>query len=88
MVAISFDTHAFIKRMTAAGMPEQQAETVADALRESRESDMSQLVTKADLRAEMAETKAEMMKWMIGALGLQTLAILGGLAALIRLLGH
>lgn len=29
-----------------------------------------------------------MMKWMIGALGLQTLAILGGLAALITLMSH
>lgn len=86
MNAITFDTHTFIKRLVAAGMPEPQAETVADALRETREADLAQLVTKADMRAALAELKAEMMKWMIGALGFQTLAILGGLAALVKLL--
>ena len=30
MSAIAFDTHAFIKRLTAAGMPETQAEVLAD----------------------------------------------------------
>ena len=31
MSAIAFDTHAFIKRLTAAGMPEIQAEVLAEA---------------------------------------------------------
>ena len=38
------------------------------------------------LEAKLADLKAELMQWMIGALGLQTLAILGGLAALITLM--
>jgi hypothetical protein len=38
-------------------------------------------------RAELAEAKGEILKWMFGAVGLQTLAILGGVAALFRLLG-
>ena len=37
---------------------------------------------------ELAEAKGEMLKWMFGAVGLQTLAILGGVAALFRLIGH
>lgn len=49
---------------------------------------MSHLATKADLRAELAETRADLMKWIIGALGVQTLAVLGGLAALLRMAGH
>ena len=31
MATIAFDTHAFIKRPTAAGMPEPQAEILAEA---------------------------------------------------------
>jgi len=43
---------------------------------------------RTDFRAELAETKADIMKWMIGALGIQTLALLGGLAAIIKIAGH
>jgi hypothetical protein len=35
----------------------------------------------------LAEAKGETLNWMFGAVGLQTLAILGGVAALFRLLG-
>ena len=38
-------------------------------------------------KAELAEAKGEILKWMFGAVGLQTLAILGGVAALLRLFG-
>jgi hypothetical protein len=38
-------------------------------------------------KTELAEAKGEVLKWMFGAVGLQTLAILGGVAALFRLLG-
>ena len=38
-------------------------------------------------KVELAEAKGEIRKWMFGAVGLQTLAILGGVAALFRLLG-
>ncbi|MEI6986691.1 MAG: hypothetical protein WCK65_11230, partial [Rhodospirillaceae bacterium] len=34
MNMIAFDTHTFIKRITAAGMPEPQAEVLADVLAE------------------------------------------------------
>lgn len=84
----TFDTHAFIKQLVATGMPEPQAEAVTNMVRDARDHDMSHLATKADLRAELAETKADLMKWIIGALGVQTLAVLGGLAALLRMAGH
>jgi hypothetical protein len=38
-------------------------------------------------KTELAEAKGEILKWMFGAVGLQTLAILGGVAALFRWLG-
>lgn len=39
-------------------------------------------------RAELAEAKGEVLKWVFGAVGLQTLAILGGVTVLFRLFGH
>jgi hypothetical protein len=38
-------------------------------------------------KADVAEAKSAIPKWMSGAFGFQTLAILGGAAALLRPLG-
>ena len=46
MSAIAFDTHAFIKRLVAAGMPEAQAEVLAE---EQAKLIETQLATKVDL---------------------------------------
>jgi len=37
------------------------------------------------VRTEMAELKAELLKWIIGAVGVQTVVILGALASLVRI---
>lgn len=50
MSAITFDTHAFVKRLTAAGMPEAQAEAVTSMVKEARETDLDSLATKVDLQ--------------------------------------
>ena len=42
----------------------------------------------SEVRLEIANVKADILKWVLGAIGFQTLAIIGGLAALFRLLGH
>lgn len=39
---------------------------------------------RGDTGTRLAGLKAEMMRWMFGAVGLQTLAILGGVEALLR----
>ena len=46
MAAITFDTHAFIKRLTAAGMPEPQAEILAE---EQARLIEDRLATKTDI---------------------------------------
>jgi hypothetical protein len=48
---------------------------------------LGEIRTAMATKVEIAEAKGEMLKWMFGAVGLQTLAILGGVAALLRLLG-
>jgi len=53
---IPFDTHAFVKRLTAAGVPESQAEVQAEALAEIA---LAQLATKDDLANMEQRLKAE-----------------------------
>ena len=66
--AIAFDTHRFVKRLTDNGFTERQAETLPDE-------------HVALLNANLA-TKADLLKWLIGALIAQ-----GGLiVALVKLL--
>jgi hypothetical protein len=91
MSPVAFDTLKLAQRLEAAGFPPQQAQDMASAISDTIGDTV---VTReyldlrlGEIRAELAELKAEMLKWMIGAVGLQTLAILGGVAALFRLLG-
>jgi hypothetical protein len=66
-----------------------------EALRSATKSDVASLKsdiealrssTKSDLQAGLAETRAEILKWMVGTIGLQTVVILGAVVALARLL--
>ncbi len=83
MAAMTFDTPKLAKRLRAGGVSEDQAESVADALRESVNG--GDLVTKTDivmLRAEIADVKAEIIKWMFGAM----LALAALVVTLVKLL--
>jgi hypothetical protein len=85
-----FDTLAFVKCLSAAGMDTQQAEALASALTEQTFED---LATKADLRAMAADLRLEMremeirftnsltsrMGVMIGGSTALTVAVLGAL---------
>lgn len=62
MTATVLDTHRVVKRLQDAGASEQLAETWTDILRESRELDLSQLVTKADLKVELADLRGELKR--------------------------
>ena len=48
MTATTFDTHKFVRRLKEAGLPEMQAEAIADAFRDAQGE--AELATKADLR--------------------------------------
>ena len=91
--AIAFDTHRFVKRLTESGFTERQAETLAE---EHVALLNANLATKTDIeavkagietlrqetRAEIATVKADLLKWLFGALIAQ-----GGLiVALVKLL--
>jgi len=87
MIATVYDTHQFVKDLRAAGFTEQQAEAVTSVVGRSRGVDAAGVATKADiaeLKAGMAEVKADLLKWIVGAIGFQTVAILGAAVALAR----
>lgn len=80
-----FDTHAHVKRLMEAGFTAEQAEAQVMTLRELVES---QLATKRDLKelelnmsVEMARSKSEILKWLVGLLVAQTAVV----AALVKL---
>ena len=51
MSTITFDTHAFVKRLTASGLSEQQAEAIAEAQKESLGQALdTTLATKSDIQ--------------------------------------
>jgi hypothetical protein len=48
MSSVTFDTHKLIRKLRESGMPDAQAEAVADAFREAQ--GVADLSTKSDLR--------------------------------------
>ena len=40
---------------------------------------------KAELEVKIAEAKADILKWVVGAIGFQTVVILGALVSLVRI---
>jgi hypothetical protein len=100
-MSVAFDTLKLADRLEAAGMPPQQAKGVAAALAETAtanlvtreyldlrlsESEARLRGEIAEVRTEIAAAKADLMRWIVGTIGFQTVVILGAVAALIRLL--
>ena len=76
MASTTFDTHSFIRKREAAGLPTQQAEAIADVFKETQSE--AHFATQKDLQIELAPIKSDLMllKWMMGL-------VLGGIIALI-----
>lgn len=95
MTTVTFDTHAFIKKLTESGFTEQQAEAITDLQKETVKTAMEQarhdyelddLVTNKTLdsrireselknEVKLAETKSELIRWVVGVGLLQTALI-------------
>ena len=78
------DPHAIARRLTGAGLSTERADAITDAVREAAE--YGDPMTPEALRAELASLAARMTWRFAGAMLAQTLAILGGVLAMLRLL--
>jgi len=98
MSTLTFDTHEFVKKLKEAGFSEAetltdlQKITVSNTLEQAKHDyHLDDLATKRDLnegqlklQKEIAETKANLVKWLV-AVGLLQITIITGL--LLRLSG-
>ena len=89
MAAITFDTLRFVTRLKESGLSEPQALAITEAFKEAHGA--AEVATKADIRelelkfeARMAETKAELVRWIVAAGFLQTVLIAALLLKLIK----
>lgn len=90
MSSVALDTLKLAQGLEAAGFPPQQAQDMATAISDAI---IDMVVTReyldlrlGEMRVELTQLKAEILKWVLGAVGLQTLAILGAVVALAKLL--
>ena len=83
MAAIMFDTHAFVKELTEAGMPEPQAEVLA---RSQATLINEKLVTKQDLKQELRELELRLTYNLTIRFGSMMVIAIGIIAALVKML--
>lgn len=79
---VTFDTHRFVKNLTACGFTEQQAEVLAEEQVNLLESNLATKTGLVAVKADIATVKADLLKWMIGAMIAQG----GMIVALLKLL--
>jgi hypothetical protein len=80
MTTLGMDTHDVVKGLLAAAFTEDQAETVTRLVSRARDVGISNLATKAD----QAEAKAEILKWIVCTIGVQTVIIPGAVVTILR----
>ncbi len=88
------DIHVAMRMLTAAGAAEALAVAVVDVSQNAAADHGRELATRSDLahlrevqRADLAAFEARLTWRFAGAMLAQTLAILGGVVAILRLLG-
>ena len=84
--ALLFDTLRLSRTLRDKGhFTPEQAEALAEALGEAAQGDLATKADLAKLEAKIAEAKADILKWVVGAIGFQTVVILGALVSLVRI---
>lgn len=100
MTALTFDTHDFVKKLKGAGFSEEQAEVLTELQKTTSQNTLDQarhdyelddLATKRDLKElqltlelKIAESKADLIRWVVGV-GLLQITIIAAL--MLRLTG-
>ena len=96
MIAVAFDTLKFARALREkAKLSPEQAEGFADALADIQvvrgDIEALKIQTRADIaalrlttQADIASANVETLRWLVGAIGFQTLAVLGAVITLTR----
>ena len=99
MATITFDTLAYFNKLKGAGFTELQAEIAAEAQKETIDIVISELevrhlndmstkrdieLLRNDLELKIAESKADLVRWVVGAGFLQTVLITALLLKLVK----
>jgi hypothetical protein len=82
MATITFDTLKFTRRLKESGLPEQQAEAIADAFRDAQSE--ADLATRQDLELAVRTLESNLVRWIIAAGFLQTVLIAALLLKLVN----
>jgi hypothetical protein len=75
MSHITFDTLKFVETLKDCGFEEKQAKGIAAAYQNASED--QELVTKQDMKMELAEMKYDLLKWIIGLALAQFTVLIG-----------
>ena len=91
MNVVAFDTHAAVRKLREADISEQQAEALVEVFSHAigepaTGDDIKDLATKAELKTELVALEARLTWRFAGVMLAQTLAILGGVLGILRLL--
>jgi len=86
MTSVAIDTLKTAKSLEGAGFGKSQAETLATTIAEASTSAHEELVTKDFLKAELASTKTDLVRWLLAS-QLVLVALLAALANFTKLLG-
>jgi precorrin isomerase len=85
MSAIPFDTYTFYDELVKSGLAEKTADALTKAVTKIEQAKIEELATKQDIREselrlelKISETKAELVRWVIGA-GFLQVALIAGL---------
>ena len=105
MIAITFDTHEFVKRLRDSGFSESQAEVITDLQRQAsaaaveqarkdfrpeelatrkdldsriKETELKIELVRSELKRDIAETKADLIRWVVGV-GILQITIIAAL---------
>ena len=80
--ALQIDTLAFSKKLREAGADEKLADAIVEGIKDVDTSDLATKQDISEVKSEIIEAKAEILKWMFGALAGQTALLI----AVIKLL--
>lgn len=85
ILAIKFDPIEYAKQLRSVGVSQEQADVQAQTIERVIDEIVTQqdLVTKTDLKKELAELKLELIKWILGT-GVSTTLALFGLLKLVH----